>query len=159
MTYKDQYPQIPGPRNPSDPIFVELGILKVKDVFKLQVSKFIYDSLSFNTPSIFWNWFILNHTLHTYNTTSNTNIKMNNNFEVESVSETNILHTQYSKLVNYGAKMLKVAGPFLWNSLPENIRNSKTVFTLKSSLKKLFISRYETDISVSGYYYVTLSVA
>ena len=80
---------------------------------------------------------------------------MNNNFEVESVSETNILHTQCSKLVNYGAKLLKVAGPFLWNSLPEYIRNSKTVFTLKSNLKKFFISKYETNISVSGYYYVS----
>ena len=36
MTYKDQYPQIPGPRNPSDPIFAELCILKVQDVFKLK---------------------------------------------------------------------------------------------------------------------------
>ena len=82
-------------------------------------------------------------------------INMNNNFEVESVSETNILHTQCSKLVNYGAKMLKVSGPFLWNSLPDYIRNSKTVFTLKSSLKKYFIGQYETDLSVSGYYYVS----
>ena len=80
---------------------------------------------------------------------------MNNNFEVESVSETNILHTQCSKLVNYGAKMLKVAGLFLWNSLPEYIRNSKSVFTLKSSLKNFFIGQYETDLKVSGYYYVS----
>ena len=80
---------------------------------------------------------------------------MNNNFEVESISETNILHTRCSKLVNYGAKLLKVAGPFLWNSLPEFIRNSKTVFTLKSSLKKYFLGQYETDFSVSGYYYVS----
>ena len=155
MSFKDQYPQIPGPRNPSDPIFVELGILKIQDVFKLQVSKFIYDCLTSNTPSIFRDWFILNHKVHIYNTTSNTIINMNSNFEVESVSETNILHTQCSKLVNYGAKMLKVSGPFLWNSLPDYIRNSKTVFTLKSSLKKYFIGQYETDLSVSGYYYVS----
>lgn len=38
MSYKDQYPQIRGPLNSSDPIFYELGILKVHDVFKLQVS-------------------------------------------------------------------------------------------------------------------------
>ena len=155
MTYKDQYPQIPGPRNPSDPIFNELGVLKVQDVFKLQVSKFIYDCLSSNTSSIFWDWFILNHMVHSYNTTSNTIVNMNSKFEVESVSETNILHTQCSKLVNYGAKRLKVAGPFLWNSLPGYIRNSKSVFTLKSSLKKFFIGQYETVIPVSGYYYVS----
>ena len=155
MTYKDQYPQISSPLNPSDPIFVDLGILKVQDVFRLQVSKFIYDCLSNNTPSIFWDWFTLNSMMHTYNTISNTVIDMDKEFEVISISETYILHTQCSKLVNYGAKLLKVAGPLLWNSLPENIRKSSSVFTLKSNLKKFFINQYETDLSVSGYYYVS----
>ena len=71
MVYKDQYPQISGPLNPSNPIFLELGILKIYDVFKLQVIKFMFDSLSFNTPTIFWNWFTLNHTIYNYNTISN----------------------------------------------------------------------------------------
>ena len=97
MTYKDQYPQIPGPRHPPDPIFKELEILKIHDVFKLQVSKFIYDCLSFNTPHIFWDWFILNYTVHNYNTTSNSIIHMNN-FVIESVTKTNILHTRGSSL-------------------------------------------------------------
>ena len=43
---KDQYPQIPGPLYPSDPLFSELGILKVQDVFKLHTGKFIYDCFS-----------------------------------------------------------------------------------------------------------------
>ena len=157
MTQKDQFPQMRGPLNPSDPIFVELGILKVQDVFKLQVSKFIYECLSFKSPRIFWDWFIPNHSVHSYNTTSNTNIKVNNRFEfkVESISESNILHTQCSKLANYGAKQLKVAGPFLWNSFPAHIRNANSIFTFKSSLKKFFIEQYNTDLSVSGHYYVS----
>ena len=36
MTFKDQFPKIPGRLNPSTPLFQELGILKVKDVFKIQ---------------------------------------------------------------------------------------------------------------------------
>ena len=32
MTNKDQYPKIPGPRYPSNPIFVELGILEIYDM-------------------------------------------------------------------------------------------------------------------------------
>ena len=70
MMYKDQYPPLHGPLNPSNPIFVKLAILKVNDVLKLQVIKFIYDSLSFHT-NIFWNWFSQNHTMHNYNTISN----------------------------------------------------------------------------------------
>ena len=80
---------------------------------------------------------------------------MNRKFEVESVFVNLILHTQCSKLVNYGAKLLKVAGPLLWNSLPVNIRNSKTVFTFKSNLKQFFTDQYETDLSVIGYYYIS----
>ena len=57
---------------------------------------------------------------------------MNVDYEVDSICETNTLHTQYSKLVNYGAKMLKVSVPLLWNSLPEHIRNCASIFTLKS---------------------------
>ena len=158
MTYKDQYPQIPGPLNPSDPLFSVLGILKVKDVFKLQVSKLIYDCLSFNTPQIFWNWFILNYTVHDVDTRSNTTINLNNkfDFEIVSVEETNILHTQCSKLVNYGAKMLKVSGPLIWNSLPEYIRNSPSQLTFKAYLKKYFIGQYESTLpELSGYYYVS----
>ena len=137
MSYKDQYPQIRGPLNPSDPIFYELGILKVHDVFKLQVSKFVYNCLSFNTPENFWDWFTLNYTVHNYNTISNTIINMNEKYEVDSVSVNNILHTCQSKLVNYGAKMLKVAGPLLWNGLPEDIRNSQSVYTLKKILRSI----------------------
>ena len=68
---------------------------------------------------------------------------MNNHFdfEVESVLATNRLHTLGSKLVHYGAKMLKVTGPLLWNSLPEYIRNSQSVFILKTNLKKYFINQ------------------
>ena len=40
---KDQYSRISGPLYPSDPLFFELGILKVQDVFKLHTSKFIYE--------------------------------------------------------------------------------------------------------------------
>ena len=99
-----------------------------------------------NTPSNFWDWFILNHTVHSYNTTSNTIVDMNNNFDIESISETNILHTRCSELANYGAKMLRVAGPLLWNSLPKHIRNSKLIFNLKSNLKKFFADEINSHL-------------
>ena len=33
ITYKDIFPSVPGPLHPTDP----LGVLKVQDVFKLQI--------------------------------------------------------------------------------------------------------------------------
>ena len=142
MTNNDHYPQVPGPLIPSDPIFKELEILKLTDVFKLHVTKFIFSCLSFNTPRIFHDWFILNHTVHNYNTISNTTINVENYFDVGIVSETNTLHTRGSRLVNYGGKLLKVSGPILWNSLPEHIRNTQSIYSLKYQLKKHFINQY-----------------
>ena len=52
---------------------------------------------------------------------------MINYFEIDNVAETNILHIRSSRLVNYGAKMLKVAGPKMWNDLPLNIRSAQSV--------------------------------
>ena len=91
MSNNDHYPQVPGPLISTDPIFKELEILKVEDVFKLHLSKFIFSCLSLNTPSIFFDWFILNHTVHGYNTVSNTTIKMINYIEMDNVLETNTL--------------------------------------------------------------------
>ena len=87
----DQYPPLPGPLNPAYPIYYDLGIFYVQDVFTLQVSKFIYDFLPFNTPQIFWGCFNLKYTVHNYNTSSNSNVGLivNNYFEVVvEVSET-----------------------------------------------------------------------
>jgi len=64
MTCNDRYPEVPGPLPASDPIFKKLEILKIEDVFKLQVTKFIYACLLHNTPSIFLDWFVLNNTVH-----------------------------------------------------------------------------------------------
>ena len=104
----------------------------------------------------FWNWFILNHQIHSYNTTSRTTVILDTNFEVESVTKTNILHTQCSKLVNYGAKILKVCGPLLWNRLPEHIRNTASIFTLKKGLKIFYLNQYDTSpIPIQNHYYVS----
>ena len=132
---KDQYPQTPGPLYPSDPLFSELGILKVQADFRIHISKFIYDCLSHSTPSMFWDWFTYNHQVHQYNTT----------FSSTTVLQTNILHTQSSRLVHYGGKMIKVAGQLLWNSLPDFIRNSTSIHIFKNKLKFFLLEQYNSE--------------
>ena len=57
MTYKDQFPAIPGPLHPSDLLFSELGLLKLNDIFILQISKFIHKCLNSDIISNFDRWF------------------------------------------------------------------------------------------------------
>ena len=52
-------------------MFYKLEILKIKDIFTLQIAKFIYKSSSGDTPENFHEWFKLNCDSHTYNTRSN----------------------------------------------------------------------------------------
>ena len=54
----------------SDPLFFKLEILKIQDLFKLKISKFIYKSLNKDNPINFHNWFILTSQIHNYNTRS-----------------------------------------------------------------------------------------
>ena len=39
------------------PLFCELGLLKVQEVYKLQIARFVYDCLKNHAPSQFNNWF------------------------------------------------------------------------------------------------------
>ena len=133
-----------GPLAPSNPLFSDLKILKINDVFKLHVAKFIYSCLSRTTPSLFFDWFYLNYTIHEHATTSNTVIHQENYFDTGVVSYTNILHIRYSRLVNYGAKLLKVAGPILWNSLPPHIRVSTSLNSFKYALKIYLLEQYKS---------------
>ena len=73
MTFKDQYPILGGRLNPTNPIFKDLGILKIQDIYKLHITKFIFEWSNKNTPINFQNWFQFNHSIHNYHTTSNVN--------------------------------------------------------------------------------------
>ena len=55
MTYNDTYRTVSGPLIASDPIFVKLGILKINDIYKYQVSKFIFKCINKLAPLNFQN--------------------------------------------------------------------------------------------------------
>ena len=84
LTFTDGFPPIPGLLTSTDLIFVKLNSLKVEDIYKYQVAKFVYKCLNRITPEQYHNWFKLNHQLHGHHTRSNFNandgIIMNNIF-------------------------------------------------------------------------------
>ena len=50
MTFSDLYPETPGPSNP---IFSKLNMLKVSDIHKYQVLKFVFKSIGMLAPEQF----------------------------------------------------------------------------------------------------------
>lgn len=142
LTSNDNYPITPGPLPATNPLFKELRILKVKDVFKLHFANFIYRTLSQETPINFLEWFTPTHFIHNYNTRSNRLINRENIVDLGTVSDLLTLHHNRSNLVNYGGNMFRVSGPVLWNSLPVQIRNSQSFNVFKINLKNYFLEQY-----------------
>ena len=134
MTYNDSFPVVPGPLKPSDPIFHKLNILKINDIYKFQVAKFIFRNLNNLAPVNFQNWFCPLNSIHNYHTRSN--------FNTDIDSNTNNLVIPFARTSNYGLKQICVNGPRIWNALPDDLRleNSKVTFLRK--LKNFFTSGY-----------------
>ena len=51
---------------PSDPLFLKMGIIKIYDIFKLNVSKFIFKCLNKTNPANFHSWYILSSQVTNY---------------------------------------------------------------------------------------------
>ena len=69
----------PGPLASSNPLFNSLGILKIDDIYRLNIAKFIFSCLSHLTPPIFWEWFSIYNDVATR---SNTVINQDDYFDI-----------------------------------------------------------------------------
>ena len=131
-----QYFQIygdPGPLPTTNPLFKNLNLLKLNDIFNLNIVKFVYETLCYESPENFWNWFKYCHEIHAYSTTSTTVIHCSNYFDTGTAISTYNLYVQKTKLVKYGGRLVKVLGPWQWNQLPEDIQASISVQTFNPS--------------------------
>ena len=100
----------PGPLASSDPLFKNLGILKVEDICRLNIRKFIFSSPLHLSPPLFWNRFTIKNQKVTR---SNTIINQENHFDVGKAVLTITLLRKSCKKKSQGAKMVQVGGPVL----------------------------------------------
>ena len=104
------------------------------DIYKVQVSKYIFKCINKIAPINFHNWFKVNHERYGYNTRSNFNIndgKLMKN-----------LFIPYARTMNYGLKQLKVNGPRIWNAMPSNIKNITSIHVFLKNPKAHYIAEY-----------------
>ena len=128
MTYNDQYPVIPGPLSPSNPIFVKLELLKIEEIFKYYISKFIFKCLLQLTPINFHNWFKTSSAIHNYN--------------IEFNSDSKNLFIPPARTTSYGLKQITVSGPKIWNDLPYRIKTNISLNIFLKNLKAHLLSNY-----------------
>ena len=101
-------------RDHTDPLFKRFNILKIEDIYKLNLLMHVHKG---HSKGDF-------HTQHEVNT-------RNSNFANPTFHRL----SQTQRAVSY-------AGPRTWNDLPEDIRSTQKYTKFKYEVKRLFISRY-----------------
>ena len=115
-------------------MFFNLKILKLNDIFILQLSKFIHKCINSNIIENFNQWFVLNKDVHSHLTRSN--------FNTNSQETTNNLYIPFGRTTNYGLKQIKVCGPKIWNSLSSVTRSINSFAKFKLLVKNYLLGNY-----------------
>merc|ERR1711942_429492 len=103
-------------RTDTNVMHLNLDILKVKDIYKYRIQKFVYESLNKTCIIQFHNFYTYINDIHPLNT-----------------RQQNQLHRARFK-TKYGEHSLKYYGAGLWNSLSNDIKQSKSLYTFKKAL-------------------------
>ncbi len=149
ITFQDKFYGYKGPLAHTSPLFKDLNILKIDDVFKLRSLQFVHDCLNEIAPTQFRSWFILAKGMHNHDTRSNTqtddiNCEFNNStlgLNTE-LTENNNIFIPLVRTTYYGLNSFKVAGAKLWNRTPYKtvrIIVSRSLFA-KTLKKHLFLN-------------------
>ena len=112
----------------ANPLFQKLEILKVHDLFKINLAKFVYNSLNKLNPINFHSWFKLTSHIHNHNTRSKF-------IDIDNLKATNNLFIPSARTTHYGLKSIKFQGPKIWNEISPLIRNNTSPKSFVKSLK------------------------
>ena len=129
-----------GFRGPSaHTLFSELSIIKLKDIYDLQLMRFVYDFLYGISPKQFHPWFRLITDNHDHATRSNTaNIETGSN----KTTLGNNLFVPYARTTYYGIRSIRVKGSAHWNNIPHNIRSVQSRIVFSKAMKKHYLLLY-----------------
>jgi len=110
----------------SDPIFKELKLLKLQDIMKIKIAKYMYALHKQILPSPLRDIITTNSSIHSHNTR---NI---NNFHIES------------RRTSRASMSLRHKGPLVWYNLPKSIKMSYNSKSFVTNLKKHVLQSYNS---------------
>ena len=106
---------------PSSPLFKRLNVLKLQDIIHLNNASFVYKSINNIIPNVIT---FESRALGPYNLR-----------RVEAL----VVPFSRSKQSN---NSIRINGAKLWNDLPDELRNNRTILSFKRNLKKSYFLRY-----------------
>ena len=108
----------------TNPIFMKNNLLKLRELNVLQVGLFMFKFVNNMIPASFAHFFVFNKDIHQHDTRIKNNIH------------------QIQFRTNLRGSCIKVYGPKIWNSIPNAIKNLKTLYSFKKQFKKDLIQKY-----------------
>ena len=110
-----------NPRTPTNRLHTDLKILKVNDIFEVNLLTFVRKCLYKECPSLFNDYF-------TY---------QQHNYNVRNPK----LHVPRSR-INLATNSVRIKGAVLWNALDSSVKSKANLKCFKGILKKHYIGRY-----------------
>ena len=110
------------------PLFDSLCILQLSDIFKLQVSSFVYECVHNLAPVYFRNYFTSIDSIHNIGTRQ---------------SSKGDLYAVRCNTTQYGLRSIHYSGVRLWNSIPNEIKDSHSLSSFRHKLKDYYLSNYK----------------
>ena len=99
-------------------------MLKIKDLFELQIQKFTHKQQLNLLPAIFSNYFKFRSAIHNINT-----------------RQVNTLHLPRFK-TETGKKSIKYYGAMIYNDLDQSIKNQTTIASFAKHVKNMKLDKY-----------------
>ena len=127
ITYNDKYSTTTGLLSHSLPLFHKLKMLNILDIHKQHVGKFVFESVNGLGPSKSILKFTRASEIHDHN----------RRFAEQGNFFNNGVRTN-----RYGLKALKIHGTKVWESIPINIRESRTTKSFNFKYKRYLIGSY-----------------
>ena len=127
ITYNDNFPIIPGPLVHTPPLFHKLNMLKIYDIYTLQVGNFVFESVNNIGHSQSVINFIRASEIHAHNT---------------RFANSGNLIVNYARTNRYGLKALKFEGAKVWATIPVKVKESRSKKLFKANYKKILIDSY-----------------
>ena len=117
----------------STPIFDSLQILRLNDVFQLQLASFVYECVNNLSPLYFRNYFTAVSFIHSIGTRQ---------------SKRGDLFVERKNTTQYRIRSIHFSGARLWNSLPLIIRESPSLPSFRNKLKSHFLLNYKGPFNI-----------
>ena len=102
----------------TDPIFKQLGLLKLDEIYRIEVAKFMYEHDKHSLPESLTNLFTAVDSIHNYSTRQSGHLR------------------KFNARTNIAVQSILNKGPLIWNQLDDNIKMKQTLQSFTSCLRR-----------------------